>query len=145
LTDVVNNIDLDNQTNIEFDYSLINQITTDLTQKEIELIICHNDYIQELNKNHRGFDKPTDVLSFPLEDMPFAPLGTIVISADYVSDKAKEYGHTINEELTLLYIHGLLHLLGYDHEIDSGEHRDEEKSIIEKYNLPSSLIIRNDD
>ncbi len=145
MTDVVNNIDLDNQTNIEFDYSLINQITTDLTQKEIELIICHNDYIQELNKNHRGFDKPTDVLSFPLEDMPFAPLGTIVISADYVSDKAKEYGHTINEELTLLYIHGLLHLLGYDHEIDSGEHRDEEKSIIEKYNLPSSLIIRNDD
>lgn len=145
MTDVVNNIDLDNQTDIEFDYDLINKITADLTQKEIELIICDNDYIKTLNKEHRGIDKPTDVLSFPLEDMPYAPLGTIIISADYVSEKAKEYGHTINEELTLLYIHGLLHLLGYDHEIDSGEHREEEKKVIKRYNLPDSLIIRNND
>jgi probable rRNA maturation factor len=145
LTNVANNIDLDNQTDIEFDYDLVNKITTDLTDKEIELIICRNDYIQTLNKEHRGIDKPTDVLSFPLEDMPFAPLGTIVISADYVVDKAMEFKHTVNEELTLLYLHGLLHLLGYDHEIDSGEHREQEKKVIEKYNLPSSLIIRNDD
>jgi probable rRNA maturation factor len=145
LTDVASNIDLDNQTDVEFDYDLINKITADLTQKEIELIICHNDYIQELNKEYRGIDKPTDVLSFPLEDMPYSPIGTIIISADYVADKAKEYGHTLNEEFTLLYIHGLLHILGYDHEVDSGEHREEEKNIIEKYNLPSSLIIRNDD
>lgn len=145
MTDVANNIDLDNQTDMEFDFDLINKITADLTQKEIELIICNNDYIQELNKEYRGIDKPTDVLSFPLEDMPYAPLGTIIISVDYVSAKAKEYGHTANEELTLLYLHGLLHLLGYDHEIDSGEHREEEKKVINKYNLPSSLIIRNDD
>lgn len=145
MTDVASNIDLDNQTDVEFDYDLINKITADLTQKEIELIICHNDYIQELNKEYRGIDKPTDVLSFPLEDMPYSPIGTIIISADYVADKAKEYGHTLNEEFTLLYIHGLLHILGYDHEVDSGEHREEEKNIIEKYNLPSSLIIRNDD
>ena len=57
--------------------------------------------------------------------------------------KAKEFGHSEANELKLLYIHALLHLLGYDHEIDSGEHRKEEERLINKFNLPSSLIVRN--
>ena len=71
------------------------------------------------------------------------PLGSIVISTDFVEEKAKEYGHSFNEELSLLFIHGLLHLLGYDHEVDNTEHRDKEEELIKKFNLPNSLIVRN--
>ncbi|QOG13329.1 rRNA maturation RNase YbeY [Arcobacter sp. FWKO B] len=138
-------MDLDNQTNFEFDYTLINKITNELTTQEIELIITDDITIRELNKEYRKIDKATDVLSFPLENMPNAPIGTVVISVDYIVAKAKEYGHSNDEEFALLYLHGLLHLLGYDHEVDNGEQRAKEKEIIEKLNLPKSLIIRNDD
>ena len=124
---------------------LVIGIIEDITsEKDIEVIFTHNDEIQELNKEHRKIDKATDVLSFPLEfDMPNMPLGSIVISTDFVEDKAKEYEHTFNEELSLLFIHGLLHLLGYDHEVDNGEHRQKEEELINQFNLPKSLIIRN--
>ncbi|WP_228283429.1 rRNA maturation RNase YbeY [Arcobacter sp. FWKO B] len=145
MINVVSNIDLDNQTNFEFDYTLINKITNELTTQEIELIITDDITIRELNKEYRKIDKATDVLSFPLENMPNAPIGTVVISVDYIVAKAKEYGHSNDEEFALLYLHGLLHLLGYDHEVDNGEQRAKEKEIIEKLNLPKSLIIRNDD
>ena len=75
--------------------------------------------------------------------MPNMPLGSIVISTDFVEEKAKEYGHTFNEEFSLLFIHGLLHLLKYDHEVDNGEHRAKEEELIKKFNLPDSLIVRN--
>ena len=58
-------------------------------------------------------------------------------------EKAKEYNHGSDNELKLLFIHGLLHLLGFDHEIDNGEHRHKEEELIKKFNLPSSLIVRN--
>jgi len=137
-------IDIENNTSLKINTSLLEDITTSLTSKDIELIIANNDEIQELNKEHRNIDKATDVLSFPLEfDMPNMPLGSIVISSDYVEDKAKEYGHTAQEEFSLLFIHGLLHLLGFDHEIDSGEHRKKEEELIKQFNLPNSLIVRN--
>lgn len=145
MTNAVNNIDIDNHTDLEFDYTLISKITTDLTNKEIELIICDNSYIQDLNRQYRNIDKPTDVLSFPLEDMAYSPLGTIVISVDFVKDLANTLGHSVDDEFALLYIHGLLHLLGYDHEVDSGQHRQKEQELIEKHNLPNSLIHRNED
>lgn len=137
-------IDLDNQTTLEIDIAALEIITNDLTQKDIELIIVGNDEIQELNKEHRQKDKATDVLSFPMEfDFPNMPLGSIVISKEFVEEKAKEYKHSQNDEFTLLFIHGLLHLLGYDHEVDNGEHREKEEELIKKYNLPNSLIVRN--
>lgn len=137
-------IDLDNQTDLEIDISSLETIANDLTQKDIELILTRNDEIQELNKEHRNINKATDVLSFPLEfDMPNMPLGSVVISIDFVEEKAKEYNHAFEDELKLLFIHGLLHLLGFDHEVDSGEHREKEEELIKKYNLPNSLIIRN--
>ena len=137
-------IDIENNTSFEINASLLEDITSSLTSKDIELIIVNNDEIQELNKEHRKIDKATDVLSFPLEfDMPNMPLGSIVISLDFVEEKAKEYNHTKEEEFSLLFIHGLLHLLGFDHEIDSGEHREKEEEIIKQFNLPNSLIIRN--
>ena len=137
-------IDLENNTSFDIDLDSLQKIADELTSKDFELIITTNGEIHELNKEHRDMDKPTDVLSFPLEfDMPNMPLGSIVISTDFVEEKAKEYGHTFNEELSLLFIHGLLHLIGYDHEVDNGEHRDKEEELINQFNLPKSLIVRN--
>ncbi|MEV9526993.1 rRNA maturation RNase YbeY [Aliarcobacter butzleri] len=138
-------IDLENSTEFEIDTLNLENIANTLTTKDIELIVVKNDEIQELNKEYRNIEKPTDVLSFPMNfeviDMPL--LGSIVISTDFVQEKAKEFKHSFNEEFTLLFIHGLLHLLGFDHEIDNGEHRLKEEELIEKFKLPSSLIVRN--
>ena len=137
-------IDFENQTDFEFDINSLNEIYEYLTNKDIELILTTDEEIQELNKIHRQKDKPTDVLSFPLENIPGMPLGSIIISVDTAKKGANEFGHSIEDEIKLLFTHGLLHLLGYDHEIDNGEMRAKEKEIIEKFNLPKSLIIRND-
>ena len=137
-------IDFENNTSFDIDISILEKISISLTNKDIELIIVNNDEIQQLNKEHRNIDKATDVLSFPLDfEMPNMPLGSIVISVDFVEEKAKEYNHTFNEELSLLFIHGILHLLGFDHEVDNGEHRDKEEELIKEFNLPNSLIVRN--
>lgn len=137
-------IDFENNTSYDIDISILEKISISLTKKDIELIIVNNDEIQQLNKEHRNIDKATDVLSFPLDfDLENMPLGSIIISVDFVDEKAKEYNHTFNEELSLLFIHGLLHLLGFDHEVDNGEHRDKEEELIKEFNLPNSLIVRN--
>jgi probable rRNA maturation factor len=137
-------IELENNTEFNLDLKTIETITDTLTSRDVELIVVKNDEIQKLNSEHRNIDKATDVLSFPMDfDFPNMPLGSIVISTDFVEEKAKEYGHSFDEEFTLLYIHGILHLLGYDHEIDDGEHRAKEEELINQFNLPKSLIVRN--
>lgn len=136
-------LDFDNHTDQNIDISNLEAIASSLSDQDIELIITDNQEIQEINKEFRGKDAPTDVLSFPYENMPGVPIGSIVISVDLVNEKAKEYGHTFNDELSLLFIHGMLHLLGFDHEIDNGEHRNKEEELIKKFNLPDSLIVRN--
>lgn len=135
-------IELDNRTSLEVNETFLNSIVDTISDKEIELIITSNEEIQAINKEYRGFDSPTDVLSFPYEDMPMSPLGSIVISQEYVESKAKEFGHTSDDEFALLFIHGLLHLVGFDHEVDNGEMREEEKKLIERFKLPKSLIVR---
>ena len=135
-------IELDNRTSLNVEESFLNNIASTLTGKEIELIVTSKDEIQEINKEYRNIDAPTDVLSFPFEEMPMSPLGSIVISSWHVIELAKELGHKEDEELALLFIHGLLHLLGFDHEVDDGEMREEEKRLINEFNLPDSLIIR---
>ncbi len=136
-------IELDNRTTLTIDISLLQAISDTLTNKEIELIITSNSEIQSINSEYRNINKATDVLSFPYEEMPMSPLGSIVIAEDFVKAKANELGHTFSDELALLFIHGLLHLLRYDHEVDSGEMREKEKDIIELFSLPKSLIVRN--
>ncbi len=138
-------IDFDNRTTLEVDISLSQNIADSLTKKDIELILTDSSEMREINKTHRSIDKDTDVLSFPYEDVFMAPLGSIVISSAYVKEKSKEFGHSQNEEFTLLFIHGLLHLLGYDHEVDNGEMREMEAELIEKFHLPKSLIVRTND
>lgn len=136
-------IDIDNQVDFTYNVKQIERIALTLTQKDIELIITDNNHMQTINLTHRGIDKPTDVLSFPYESMPHSPLGSIVISSDFVIQKAQEFGHSSDDEFALLFIHGLLHLLGMDHEIDNGEMRQKEQALIEHFNLPKSLIVRS--
>ena len=88
----------------------------------LELIIINNEEIHKINKEYRGIDRPTDVISFALEDYKdikyendYRVLGDIYISIDKVKEQAKEYGHSEKRELAFLAVHGLLHLLGYDH------------------------------
>lgn len=144
-------IDLDNQTSLAVDLEALDKIAEALSGKEVELIITDNATIQELNAEHRGKNHATDVLSFPME-APFTeqsifgmPLGSIIIAESFVKDKAAEYGHTVQDELSLLFIHGMLHLLGFDHETDEGEMRMREKELIEQFGLPSSLIVRTEE
>ena len=135
-------IELDNRTSLKVNTTTLDTIAIFLTKKDIELIITDKQEIKEINKAHRGIDKDTDVLSFPYEDMPMSPLGSIVISSSHVQNKAVELNHKADDELALLFIHGLLHLLGFDHEVDSGEMREKELELIKKFNLPKSLIVR---
>ena len=91
-----------------------------LTDTSFNLIIVDNDYIHKINKEYRGIDRETDVISFALEegetiDEPVKTLGDIYISIDKVYEQAKEYGHSVKRELFFLVTHGFLHLLGYDH------------------------------
>jgi len=138
-------IDMDNQTEFQPDMALLNAIAEALEAGEMELIICDDETIRVLNREHRGIDKATDVLSFPYEPMPMAPIGSIVISADHVRSGAARFGHGETQECALLFLHGLLHLLGFDHETDDGEMRAEEKAMITALGLPESLIVRTEE
>ena len=135
-------IELDNRTNKTYNFALLEQIADFLTTQEIELILTNNDEIAEINCEFRNIDKATDVLSFPSDPFPGAPIGSIVISVDKVASVALELGHNENDEIALLFIHGILHLKGFDHEVDSGEMRQKEIELIEKFHLPKSLIVR---
>lgn len=92
----------------------------------ISVTIVDNDYIHEINRTYRHKDLPTDVISFafldgnPERDNLFhskkmVVLGEIYISYQKAEEQAKEYGHSLERELKFLFVHGLLHLLGYDH------------------------------
>ncbi len=97
------------------------------------IIIVDNNYIQKLNREYRKIDSPTDVISFALEDnddinySPIRLLGDIYISLDKAKEQAKEYNHSLLRELSFLAVHGLLHLLGYDH-----MNKEDEKIMFEK-------------
>jgi len=147
-------LNIENLTNLAIDENFLKKIAEFLLKepllREIDVTICDNRTIQSYNRDYRGKDSATDVLSFPIESDIIVgngvmPLGSIVISSDYVCSKAIEFNHTEAEELILLFTHGLLHLLGFDHEVDSGEMRKKEEEIIHSFNLPKSLIIRTEE
>lgn len=136
-------IDFENNTGTDINFIIFEPLLEDLSDKDLELIIVNDEEIASINAQTRQKNVATDVLSFPLEEVPDATLlGTIVISLDHAKAISTQLNHTLQEELSLLFIHGLLHLLGYDHECDDGEMRDKEHEIIEKFQLPKSLIIR---
>ena len=112
--------------NLENEFKIIREVLEkgleilSVSKCEFNVIMVNNDYIHELNKTYRGIDRETDVITFALEDdKTFNPeervLGDIYISVDKAYSQAKEYGHSNIREFSFLAIHGLLHLLGYDH------------------------------
>ena len=126
----------------EFD-PLLEQIADFLGAGDVELVFVNDDEMRKINREHRGINKATDVLSFPYEQVSGGLMGSVLISTDTASRVAGELGHSIECEIALLFLHGVLHILGYDHEIDSGQMREKEKEVIEHFSLPDSLIIRN--
>ena len=132
----------ENETEYTVDFSLIEKTAkaaleyehfTDNT--EISVTIVSLDDIHKINLEHRGIDRPTDVLSFPLIDFTRDKLpenekvylGDIVLCYDKVLSQAKEYGHSVERELAFLTAHSMLHLMGYDHMVP-----DEEKVMFAK-------------
>ena len=109
---------------------------------ELSVVLCDNAYIHELNKTYRNIDHPTDVLSFALnegeeegyEGPDTKLLGDIVISLDKTREQAEEYGHSFERELAYLTVHGMLHILGYDHmtDEDKTEMRKEEEFVLHR-------------
>ena len=90
--------------------------------EQLSLTLCDDPYIQKLNREWRKIDKPTDVLSFPMDDDQL--LGDLVISLDTAQRQAEERQHAARDELRVLMVHGILHLLGYDHETTREEYDD---------------------
>ncbi|MDO6655049.1 rRNA maturation RNase YbeY [Anaerobacillus sp. 1_MG-2023] len=116
---------------------------------EVSVMFVDNERITEINREYRGKDQPTDVISFALDDeeegeepliigeeLPHL-LGEIVISVPKIEDQATEYGHSFERELGFLSVHGFLHLLGYDHmtEEDEKEMFGKQKVLLEQYGL----------
>lgn len=96
------------------------------THCELSIMLCDDGFIHELNREYRGKDKPTDVLSFPMaqEDSveePTTMLGDVIISVDTALVQANANGHSLLKESTTLLIHGILHLIGYTHDSDEDE------------------------
>ena len=114
---------------------------------EVSVTLTDNEYIHKLNKEYRGIDRPTDVLSFALneseepevDDGPdINVLGDLVISVERAREQAADYGHSVRREVAFLTVHGMLHLLGYDHmeEADRLEMEKEQRFVMEKLGIP---------
>ncbi len=113
---------------------------------EVDVTLVAEEEIQRLNRDYRGVDRPTDVLSFALEEgeeepalaqeLPQQLLGDIVISAPAAARQAQDYGHSLERELVYLAIHGLLHILGYNHETE------EEKALMRQQEEAALAAIR---
>lgn len=127
-------------------------------ETEINIVITDNEGIHEVNKEYRGIDRPTDVLSFPMAEYEipgdfsgleenysdcFHPetgeliLGDIMISIDKVYEQAEAYGHSVERELGFLTAHSMLHLCGYDHieEEERGVMEEKQREILERIGL----------
>lgn len=117
-------------------------------ETEVSVTFVNNERIQEINREYRDKDRPTDVISFAMEelgegeialmgeDLPRV-LGDIIISIPKAKEQAEEYGHTFMRELGFLAVHGFLHLLGYDHETTEEEKImfTRQKDILDEYGL----------
>ena len=114
---------------------------------EVDITIVDNDEIHQLNRDYRGIDRPTDVLSFALDEGDEEPevedgeaehlLGDVIISAPRAVEQGEEFGHGLNREMTYLAVHGMLHLLGYDHmeEADKQVMRAREEQVLRELDL----------
>ncbi len=123
----MNNYEIINKTNYEIDMNTLNKVINialdeeKVTNAYFNIIFIDNEEIHKINKEYRNIDRETDVISFALEDdstypnMGIRVLGDIYISVDRIKSQARDYGHSEVRETCFLAVHGLLHLLGYDH------------------------------
>lgn len=107
---------------------------------ELSIRITSSTEMRKLNRRFRRKNKPTDVLSFPADIPKLA--GDIAISAEIAAANAEALGHSVDTELKILILHGLLHLVGYDHETDNGEMQAKESTLRQRLKLPVGLIER---
>lgn len=147
---MMNNFEIFNETDEKLDLEEEKKLIEfalkheNLTNVTFNVIFVDSKTIRELNKNYRNIDRETDVISFALEDgeeninFEFGRLlGDIYICTSKMKEQAKEYGHSEKREMGFLTIHGLLHLLGYDH-MNKEEEKimfDKQKEILDAYGL----------
>ena len=118
----------------------LSRIAPAAAKGDLSIAIVSDRRMRALNRQFRGKDKATDVLSFPAESRGF--MGDIVIAAGVSKRQAREAGHSAQTELRVLALHGLLHLLGYDHDGDDGRMARAEARLRKKAGLPEGLIER---
>jgi probable rRNA maturation factor len=110
---------------------------------EVDVLLADDKPLRRLNREFRGKDKATDVLSFPsAKEFGEDYAGDLAISVDTAARQASEHGHSLRVEVRVLLLHGLLHLSGMDHETDRGEMAAKEAELREMLRLPSGLIAR---
>ncbi len=109
----------------------------------VDVLLADDAELKRLNTAFRGKKKPTDVLSFPADDVAGKIAGDIAISLETAARQAEEFGHTLQSEVKILLLHGLLHLNGMDHETDEGEMAAREVLLRTRLKLPAGLIARS--
>ena len=113
---------------------------------EVDVLLTGNRTLRRLNREFRGKDKPTDVLSFPsavpVDEFSATHAGDLAISRETAQAQANQHGHSLRDEVRVLLLHGLLHLAGMDHETDRGEMAAREAELRQTLGLPSGLIAR---
>jgi len=109
----------------------------------VDVLLANDGTLRRLNRDFRGKDKATDVLSFPAAaELEGEFAGDLAISLDTAARQAREHGHSLRDEVRVLLLHGLLHLSGMDHETDRGEMAAREAELRERLRLKSGLIAR---
>jgi len=120
-----------------------------LSKAELSILLCGHQRIRTLNRRFRGVDRSTDVLSFPFLEAPVrsrvkaGPLGDIAICVPVARRQARAAGHPLDQEMLMLMVHGLLHLLGHDHEGEGRETRRmkrEEKRLLEAMGVHKTMV-----
>jgi probable rRNA maturation factor len=110
---------------------------------QVTVLLTTDEAIRKLNRQFRGKNKATDVLSFPAEGPGAEGIaGDLAVSVTTAMGQAAEQGHSLSTEIKVLVLHGLLHLAGYDHEVDDGKMARRERKLRAKLKLPQGLIER---
>jgi probable rRNA maturation factor len=116
---------------------------------EVSVLLATDASVHVLNRDFRRKNKTTDVLSFPAADVnvPGGPklAGDLAIALGVASRQAEEHGHSLQVEIKILLLHGLLHLAGYDHETDNGQMKRKESALRKQLDLPAGLIQRSNE
>lgn len=121
--------------------SFLLELQSRLSHQPFSVCLVSDRAIRRYNRDYRQQDQPTDVLSFPVENDP-QYLGDIAISVETAMENASRYGVTLDDELKILALHGVLHLMGYDHETDRGEMARLERLWSARLALPVGLTAR---